>query len=458
MKLTSQSIGRIIFNPMMIINISTEIIKRLVRLTLISSYLLLTICINGCKSEADIPDDRIWLDQNSLDISSADITSNDIDFSSIDRSIGNATIVGLGEATHGTAEFWGIRQKLTKHLIEKKDFKAVLLEAPYPNMLYVDNYVVNHEGTIEEAHTKINVWKYKEMRDMIEMIYNHNSLYPENKVHFLGYDCAFAKWGRASEIVLAYLDKTDPAGSSVLRSSFNIMNMENAEFILDFITLKRKSYIAVSGINEYLRIWLVANNLQASVIHMNLLNSGANAIGYRDEFNINNVQFIQDSLLNGGKIIIWAHNAHIGKGMFPCSEDVPSGPLLGYRLNQKYGNYYYNICTELFRGRFWSWDECDGHEYSFQLFDVTAPTSKYYVHYFNKSGKQNLFMDFNSVDIMDPRAEWLRNENKIHVYGGTFCPALDTGNYYAATISLVEYFNGIFFFRDTNPTTYLSDQ
>jgi erythromycin esterase len=436
--------------------IPEKVLREIHGICLLTVIISLTL-ITGCKNEDEIPGDTLWFDQHTVDIPSADINLDDINFSSIDNAIGNATIVGLGEATHGTSEFWGIRQKLTKHLIEDKGFKAVLLEAPFPNMLYIDNYVVNQIGTLSEAHAKLNVWKYKEMQDMIAMIRDYNISNPGTKVHFFGYDCAFVRWERASEIVLEYLGRIDPASSGIISPYFESMNMNNAEFIYNFIASKRTEYTGLSSIDEYRKIYLIAKNLPASVTHLEIFNSGADATGYRDEFNFGTVQFIQDSLLNGGKVIIWAHNAHIGKGLVPTDNDVSMWPLLGSRLNEKYSEKYFNICTEFYSGKFWSWDECDGHEYTFKLFNATPPTTKYYVYYLSKSKKESFFMNFKTIDLTDQHAEWLSNENKIHVYGGVFCPGNDTGYVYAQKISITKYFDAIFFFKNTNPTTYLSN-
>lgn len=417
---------------------------------------LTSIILSGCRNEIDEEENVSWLDQNNLEIPSANIYDSDIDYSEIINAIGNSSIIGLGEATHGTTEFWGIRHKLTKYLIENKGYKAVLIEAPYPNMLFIDNYVYNQIGTLTEAHSKLGYWRYQEMLELISMISDYNISNPESKVHFYGYDCGFTKWTRAAEIVLSYLEKVDLNSIGLVSSYFETMNIFNAENILDLIESKRTEYIGLSSSEEYKSIYMISKNLPATVIHKELLNEGSYAMQYRDSINLGNLEFIMDSLLDSRKVIIWAHNAHISKGCI-IDFDLSLSAMLGLRLKEKYGDQYFNICTEFFNGSFWSWDECEGHDFAFRIHNPQIPNNGYFSYYLNQSEKPIFFMNFNDLDISVTEADWLKNEKRIHVIGGTYCSEKDTGNYYSQKINITEYYDAIFFFKYTHPTTYFSN-
>lgn len=419
------------------------------------SFILL-ILSNDCKKE-DEPGNNKYsglLDKHTIEIPTADYSHDNINFLPIVNSIGSDKIIGLGEATHGTTEFWGIRQKLTKYLMENKGYKAILLEASFPNMLFIDNYVYNNVGTLSESHAKLGYWKYKEMQELITMIHDYNMSNPENKVHFYGYDCGFTKWTVTSEIVLSYLERVDPNSVNIIASYLGLMNMNNAVSILNFFESKRSEYINLSSREEYRTIYLILKNLPATVIHKELFNSGSNAMQYRDSINLGNFQYITDSLLNSKKVIIWAHNGHVSKGK-SYDFDWSMSTMLGLRLKETYGDQYFNICTEFYSGKFWSWDECDGHNRAFIEHVLKAPGPDYYSYYFNISSKSIFFMNFKEMNISAPELNWLTTENRIHVIGGMYCSDKDIGDNYSQKISITDYFDAIFFFKYTNSTTYL---
>ena len=100
--------------------------------------LLCLIIFQSCKEiEDDLPENlnQTWLQQHVVTINSADPDISENNLSVLKEKIGDARIVGLGEANHGTTEFWGIRQKISKYLVEEMGFTAILMEAGFPNSL-----------------------------------------------------------------------------------------------------------------------------------------------------------------------------------------------------------------------------------------------------------------------------------------------------------------------------------
>jgi hypothetical protein len=77
-----------------------------------------------------------WLQEHAVPLETADPDIPDQGLAVLRQTVGNARLVGLGEATHGTAEFWQIRQKISRYLVEEMGFQAILFEAPLPNGLH----------------------------------------------------------------------------------------------------------------------------------------------------------------------------------------------------------------------------------------------------------------------------------------------------------------------------------
>src|SRR5271156_7008379 len=78
------------------------------------------------------------------------LTGESADFDPLLKRIGNARFVLIGEASHGTHEFYRLRAQITKHLIAEKEFSAVAVEADWPDAYRVNQFV-RSESTDEDA-------------------------------------------------------------------------------------------------------------------------------------------------------------------------------------------------------------------------------------------------------------------------------------------------------------------
>jgi len=126
----------------------------------------------------------------------------------------------LGENTHGTKEFYTIRADITKHMIQYKNYKIILLEAEWPDIMRVNRYIHNYSGDVsaKEAFKNISkfpewMWKNEVIYELIEWLKIYNKDNTTNPVYIFGIDCQ--QFLDSTEFVLDYLQQTD-------RSFFNI--------------------------------------------------------------------------------------------------------------------------------------------------------------------------------------------------------------------------------------------
>src|SRR5207248_11088078 len=96
---------------------------------------------------------------------------------------GDARLVLLGEATHGTAEFYRARAAITRRLIEQHGFRIVAVEADWPDMAGVDRYVRyrSPELSSQEAFARFPDWMWRnaEFRDFVEWLRAYNQSHPD---------------------------------------------------------------------------------------------------------------------------------------------------------------------------------------------------------------------------------------------------------------------------------------
>ena len=124
------------------------------------------------------------------------LTGDSDDYDSLLAHIGDARIVLLGEASHGTHEFYRERAEITRRLIREKDFVAVAVEADWPDAYRVNRWVrcVGDDRTGRDALADFQrfprwMWRNADVLAFVEWLRRHNErLTPERRVGFYGLD------------------------------------------------------------------------------------------------------------------------------------------------------------------------------------------------------------------------------------------------------------------------------
>lgn len=99
-------------------------------------------------------------------------------------------LVGMGEATHGTHEFFESRTQMFKYLVRHHGFSLFFLEADYANCLRVNRYIQGEDDEIYEVVKHLDLWPWvtKEMVDLIEWMKVYNKAHSVKKIQFIGVD------------------------------------------------------------------------------------------------------------------------------------------------------------------------------------------------------------------------------------------------------------------------------
>jgi erythromycin esterase-like protein len=140
------------------------------------------------------------------------------------QAIGDARIVLLGEATHGSHEFYRMRSRISQRLIKEKGFDAIAVEADWPDALRVSRYVQKASDiTGQAAKTRAArdalagfqrfprwMWRNTDVLELVEWLHKHNAAIgtPENRVGFFGLDLYSLR--NSMDSVVRYLEQNDP--------------------------------------------------------------------------------------------------------------------------------------------------------------------------------------------------------------------------------------------------------
>jgi len=144
-----------------------------------------------------------------LETTDPDAPLDDLD--AFGDSIADARIVGLGEATHGTREFFEAKARLIRYCVAKLGTRTIGFEANVGECLAIDEYVVHGEGDPREALEGIYFWTWnvEAVRDLLEWLRAFNAGRPlEDRVRFYGFDAQYTQ-GPVDRL-LTYLDEVAP--------------------------------------------------------------------------------------------------------------------------------------------------------------------------------------------------------------------------------------------------------
>ena len=138
----------------------------------------------------------------------------------------DARVVLLGEATHGTSEFYRARAAITRRLIEQHGFTIVAVEADWPDAAAIDRYVRHKapSAVAERVFRRFPTWMWRnvEVHDFVDWLRAHNEgIDPARRAGFFGLD--IYNMSASMRAVIDYLDRVDPEAARVARERYGCL-------------------------------------------------------------------------------------------------------------------------------------------------------------------------------------------------------------------------------------------
>ena len=269
------------------------------------------------------------------------------DFDSLVDLVGDARFVLLGEASHGTHEFYRIRAQISKVLIAQRGFSAVAVEADWPDAYRVNRFVrgAGNDSDSVEALSGFQrfpqwMWRNADVLDFVGWLREHNDqqMFEDRKCGFYGVD--LYSLHASIEAVLAYLDKLDPEAAQRARHYYSCFEQFGKDIttygyaagfrmtpsceeavVKNLVDLRRKAmdYLQRDGqvaADAYFcaeQNALVARN--AEEYYRNMFRREVSSWNLRDTHMMESLVRLAIHLSNRrppAKIIVWAHNSHLG--------------------------------------------------------------------------------------------------------------------------------------------------
>jgi len=266
-----------------------------------------------------------WLKERAIPLETSEPGQGFEDLLPFGDMVGGARVVTLGEATHGTHEFFRLRHRLFEFLVEKLGFTIFAIETNMSEAYDIDQYVLTGEGDPRSvlAGTYCWTWNTEEILDLVMWMRAYNAD-PQHarKLRFYGFDMQYAP--RAVKMIRRYLALVDPAAAdklAVLRpltlpfflTDLRIEEKQALATAVDILggqmTKRRAAYVARSDAAT----WAVIRH-QVELLRQYLVLSLSKGDHYalaRDTAMAANLKWILDHEGPEAKMVVWAHNSHV---------------------------------------------------------------------------------------------------------------------------------------------------
>jgi erythromycin esterase-like protein len=275
------------------------------------------------------------------------LAGDEHDYDALLSLIGDARFVLIGEASHGTHEFYAERAAITKRLIAEKGFTAVAVEADWPDAYRVNRYV---RGMPQDADadaalsgfTRFPTWMWRNtiVRDFVDWLRAHNARLSGGAARTGFYGLDLYSLYASIEAVVGYLDKVDPAAAARARyrygclehfgedsqqygyaASFDLSASCEKEVIEQLVELQRRAdrYAHLDGRVAEDEYFYAEQNARlaknAEEYYRTMFHGRVSSWNLRDRHMVETLDALAPHLdRHGGrtKVVVWAHNSHLG--------------------------------------------------------------------------------------------------------------------------------------------------
>lgn len=257
--------------------------------------------------------------------------------------IGDARYVLLGEATHGTSEFYTWRTEISRRLVTEKGFSFIAVEGDWPDCYRVNRYVKAAPGADASADDAVHafsrwptwMWANREVLSLVQWMREFNDARPAaERVGFYGLD-VYSLW-ESMDAVIRYLDRVDPDAASAARRAYgcfdpyfeDVQEYARATVLVpascedEVVTMLRALRArapaypedSLDGYFNAEQNALVAHN--AERYYRTMVRGGATSWNVRDNHMVETLERLVRHHGDGARAIVWEHNTHIGDARF----------------------------------------------------------------------------------------------------------------------------------------------
>ncbi|MGY0575913.1 protein-L-isoaspartate(D-aspartate) O-methyltransferase [Bradyrhizobium sp. RDM12] len=375
-------------------------------------------------------------------------------------------VVLLGEASHGTSEFYRARAAITRRLIEKHGFTTVALEADWPDAAAVDRYVRHQSsrGSGGEPFERFPTWMWRntDVAAFVDWMREHNeSKLAGERATFFGLDIYNMRSSIAA--VLAYLDGVDPEAAAVARERYGCLTpwqREPSTYGRAVLTeayrkceaevvrqcqdiLGKQLDYAANDPDSFLDAAQNARLIASAERYYRIMYyGGAESWNLRDTHMFETLGHILDAQGPRSKAVVWAHNSHVGDARFTEMGAVRGELNIGQLCREKFAEAASLVGFGTHTGTVAAASDWDGE---MEVMQVRPSRPDSYERQFHDAGVPRGLLEFRRDESLRRRLTEPRLERFI---GVIYRPNTELQSHYAEA-SLPQQFDAFMWFDET---------
>ena len=363
-----------------------------------------------------------WIRENAVVLATTNAGSGHDDLAPLREFIGDARVVALGEASHGTREFFQLKHRMLEFLVEEIGFTAFVIEATMPEAFHVNEYVEHGRGDAAKALAGMYfwVWNTQEVLALIEWMrtYNANPKH-SRKVRFYGNDCQFSSL--ATRLALDHLRTLDPKLADVLAA--DLEPVADEFFADNFRRLDGKAQgpalVAARKLlgrleRENSPAWskgdLATQHARIVVQFIEVQTDEMGGYAIRDRAMASNTEWALEREGADGKVVVWAHNGHVSR--------LPYGafPSMGLHLDRRFGAALRVFGFAFGSGRYQATDYTTGNPSRLREFEVDRLEPGSLDRMLSRVGS-NFVLNLKAIPADGPVDKWFRPLRNMRNFG-----------------------------------------
>lgn len=398
------------------------------------------------------------------------------DFDPLLRLIGDAQFVLLGEATHGTHEFYQTRAEITKRLITERGFTAVCIEGDWPSAYRVNRYVrgIGEDQDAVEALAEFQrfptwMWRNTDVVDFIGWLREHNDgvAAGERKAGFYGLD--LYSLYESMEAVINYLERVDPQAAQRARERYaclerfeedpqaysyslfaGLQTSCRREVLEELFDIQRRAsqYAQLDGRIAEDEYFYAEQNARvvadAEQYYATMLDEDVSTWNIRDMHMVEALVRLTQHLsrhVGRAKAVVWAHNSHVGNANVTAM-GARHETNIGALMRTRFGDEPILVGFTTYTGTVTAASDWD------------APAERKFVRPARSDSYESLFHDFDvpafylSLRESRPRLDGLPEDRRERAIGVVYRPETELFSHYFRANMLLQ-FDAIYHFDTT---------
>jgi len=410
-------------------------------------------------------------------------------------------VLALGEATHGTSEFFQFKHRMLEFFVREMGCRFFAIEASYIECQPINEYILYGKGELSGVVPGQGFWCWdtNEVAEMVEWmrIYNQTASADE-KIQFFGFDCQYNS--RAGDQVCDLIKKGYPIFYEEANSLLSIFNTPLAIFNADDSQLLQMKFcikVVSDHLSSHANEWKVSTEeFEKALFLLRLLNQDCEVIttaknpftriksfielqhpelnqvlrdegveifftdemmlkypelvniietifedqSLRDFYMAENILYFLNQMPMNARLFVWAHNGHVAFDKYDGL--FPMGSYLKENLKSTY--YAFGFVTSLGTFRALGRDKPD-EQYELKVFSLPLSLEDSWAGFCSQLGKDRFILDFHTASV----SQWLNTPHFLLSIGSVFSSKWLPEVYFSKLVP-IKYFDGLIYLHETH--------